>query len=242
MSNPETNRIVADLQMRTPARIGVSRAGARPKTETWLAFRRDHALARDAVLSELSDDFLEFAAANNFPVIETTARNRSEFILYPPRGKRAEASEIARLQDICISNVDVQIIISDGLSAVAVEENVPDLYPMLEVGFSHHKISYGPPIVVKNGRVAIGDQLAHALNAKVALNLIGERPGLSTASSLSAYITFAAGPNTISSDRTVVSNIHDGGTPPAEAGAYIVKTIARILDKKASGVRLQQLG
>jgi ethanolamine ammonia-lyase small subunit len=237
------SRITAELQKQTPARIGVSRGGPRPLTSTWLNFRRDHALARDAVQSELSEEFLEtFARRNNYPIIETTAHCRKDFILYPPRGKRTEPEVLSRLEASGLSNVDVQVVVADGLSALAVEENIPELYPMLETGFALQNISCSKPVIVKYGRVAIADQIAHALKAKIALNLIGERPGLSTASSLSAYITYNPGPHTISSDRTVVSNIHINGTPPTEAGAFIVKTIARILEKKVSGVKLQMLG
>jgi len=231
------------LKALTPARIGVSRCGTRPLTATWLSFRADHALARDAVHSEISAAFLnEFASARQFPQIKTLAESRRDFILYPPKGKRAEQSTIDELTKVCPSEIDVQIVISDGLSALAVEENLIDLLPMLEYGFALSKIKLGQIVIAKYARVAIADQIAHGLKAKVALNLIGERPGLSCASGLSAYITYNPGPHTVSSDRTVVSNIHQGGTPPTEAGAFIVKTIERILDKKVSGVKLQQLG
>ena len=231
------------LKTLTPARIGVSRSGSRPLTATWLSFRADHALARDAVNSEISQSFLEqFAKARQFPIITTTAESRHDFILYPPKGKRTEESTIRELQTTCPSDIDVQIVVSDGLSARAVEENLLDLLPMIEYGFALSNITVGQIVIAKYARVAIADQIGHSLRARVALNLIGERPGLSCASGLSAYITYNPGPHTVSSDRTVVSNIHKGGTPPTEAGAFIVKTIERILDKKVSGVRLQQLG
>ncbi|CAN5363556.1 hypothetical protein BH11CYA1_BH11CYA1_18990 [soil metagenome] len=231
------------LKSLTPARIGVSRSGTRPLTSTWLTFRADHALARDAVHSEISQTFLEeFASTRQFPQIKSTADSRRDFILYPPKGKRADQTTIAQLQGSCPSNIDVQIVVSDGLSALAVEENLLDLLPMLEYGFALSKISIGQIVIARYARVAIADQIAHALNGKIALNLIGERPGLSCASSLSAYITYNPGPQTVSSDRTVISNIHRNGTPATEAGAFIVKTIERILDKKVSGVKLQQLG
>jgi ethanolamine ammonia-lyase small subunit len=234
---------IEQLKALTPARIGVSRSGTRPLTATWLSFRADHALARDAVHSEISAAFLnEFASARQFPQIKTLAESRRDFILYPPKGKRTEQSTIDELTKICPSEIDVQIVISDGLSALAVEENLIDLLPMLEYGFALSKINIGQIVIAKYARVAIADQIAYGLKAKVALNLIGERPGLSCASGLSAYITYNPGPHTVSSDRTVVSNIHKGGTPPTEAGAFIVKTIERILDKKVSGVKLQQLG
>jgi ethanolamine ammonia-lyase small subunit len=231
------------LKALTPARIGVSRTGSRPLTATWLSFRADHALARDAVNSEISQSFLaQFAEPRKFPLITTTAESRHDFILYPPKGKRTEENTIRELQKTCPSDIDVQIVVSDGLSARAIEENLLDLLPMIEYGFSLSNITVGQIVIAKYARVAIADQIAHSLRAKVALNLIGERPGLSCASGLSAYITYNPGPHTVSSDRTVVSNIHKGGTPPTEAGAFIVKTIERILDKKVSGVRLQQLG
>lgn len=234
---------IEQLKALTPARIGVSRSGTRPLTSTWLSFRADHALARDAVHSEISAAFLnEFATARQFPQIKTLAESRRDFILYPPKGKRTEQSTIDELKKVCPSEVDVQIVISDGLSALAVEQNLVDLLPMLEYGFALSNIQIGQIVIAKYARVAIADQIAHGLKAKVALNLIGERPGLSCASGLSAYITYNPGPHTVSSDRTVVSNIHKGGTPPTEAGAFIVKTIERILDKKVSGVKLQQLG
>jgi ethanolamine ammonia-lyase small subunit len=120
---------------------------------------------------------------------------------------------------------------------------VPDLYPVLVDGFEAMGLTMAQPVVVKYGRVAVADQIGHISGAKVAINLLGERPGLSCATGLSAYITYAPNPaTTISSDRTVVSNIHPSGTPAVEAGAFIVKVVERILKHGVSGVRLQALG
>src|SRR5262249_21315208 len=157
------------------------------------------------------------------------AENRQDFILFPPKGKRAAEQTINDLRSHCVSNADVQIVVSDGLSARAVEANAANVIAILKDGLELEKISVGTPVVVRFGRVAIGDQIAHALNARLVINLVGERPGLSCAESMSAYITYDPGPHTISSDRTVVSNIHDGGTPALEAGAYIVKLVKTIL-------------
>lgn len=244
MKDREKDEQLAEhLSRFTPARINVGKAGNRPRTSTWLQFRADHALAKDAVSSNFSERFLKtFAAQYELPVMETLAKSREEFLLNPPLGKKTSNDILDEIVKILPTGRDVLIVISDGLSSHAVEENLPDLYPMLLDGFDQSGITTSKGLVVKQGRVAIADQVAHALGARVALNLIGERPGLSTASSLSAYITYNPGPQTISSDRTVISNIHKGGTPAVEAGAFIVKTIARILEKKASGVRLQALG
>jgi ethanolamine ammonia-lyase small subunit len=195
-----------------------------------------------AVHSELTQQFLDrFAGTRNLPIVQSTALDRADYILFPPKGKRTTEETIASLKKACPSGRDVQIIISDGLSARAIEANAPDVVAMLEEGFRLEKITMGTPVVVRLARVAIGDQIAHALQAKLVINLIGERPGLSSAVSMSAYMTYNPGPHTISSDRTVVSNIHDGGTPAAEAGAYIVKLTKLILAERVSGVKLQQI-
>ena len=227
----------------TPARLGVGHAGGRPLTTTWLKFRLDHAKARDAVHSELSPGFLNgFVKARGLPVIQSQATSRNNFILQPPLGKRTSAEALESLKNTCPINQQVQIVISDGLSANAVEKNIPDLLPMLEHGLALENISFGLPVVVRFARVAIADQIGHALGAKLAINLIGERPGLSSALSLSAYLTYNPRPTSLSSERTVVSNIHAEGTPAVEAGAYIVQIAKRILETGLSGVRLQQLG
>ena len=234
-------RIVGLISSLTPARIAVSRAGTRPKTCDWLKFRCDHASARDAVHSELSAKFLEPFVANGTPVIQSLATDRRDYILFPPKGKRTSDEVIAGLQQNCLKAHDVQIVVSDGLSARAAEENAHDMLAILRDGLELEGISSGTLVIAKLARVAIGDQIAHALGAKIVVNLIGERPGLTSAASMSAYITYNPGPQTISSDRTVVSNIHKGGTPCVEAGAYVTKLIKTMLEVKVSGVRLQQL-
>ncbi len=235
--------LVESLQRTTPARIGAGRSGTRPRTQSWLQFRLDHALARDAVNSELSAEFIASMQKDRCcPVIKTLCQDRAEFVLFPPRGKETSAAVLQQLTESCKLNTDVQIVISDGLSAKAVEANIPDLLPMLEGGLAMEGIETGTPVIVHYGRVAIADKIAYALGGRMTVNLIGERPGLSSSMSLSAYLTYNPGPHTISSDRTVVSNIHTGGTPAVEAGAYLVQLCKRILELKVSGVKLQQLG
>lgn len=232
---------LASMSNSTPARIAVGRAGTRPPTSAWLRFRHDHAAARDAVHSELSESFIEqFARANQFPIVQSLASDRSDFVLNPPKGKKTSEEELTEIREKCTSGHDVQIVICDGLSALAIETNLSELLAMLEEGLKIEGITCGKPVVVRYGRVAVADQISHALGAKLAINLIGERPGLSSGVGMSAYLTYNPGPQTISSDRTVVSNIHDRGTPPVEAGAYIVHLVKKILDKKVSGVELQK--
>lgn len=230
--------ILERLQGSTPARIGVGRVGSRPRTQSWLDFRVAHALARDAVKSEFSDSFLDWVRSERLPIVQSSANSKLDYIAFPPKGK---VLDLATLPGQLPRDRDVQIVISDGLSAEAVERNVRDVLPMLHDGFAAKGWSFGTPVVVRYGRVAVGDQIAHAVGARLVINLIGERPGLSAADSLSAYITYNPGPHTISSDRTVVSNIHLRGTIPVEAGAYIVQLVAKIFEHKVSGVKLQQI-
>lgn len=236
-------KLLHNLKETTPARIGTGRSGTRVRTADWLQFRLDHALARDAVNSELTADFIaSLQTSHACYVIKSLCNSRTEFVLFPPRGKEVPAETLDHLKDVCKLNADVQIVISDGLSAKAIESNVPDLLPMLLDGLQMEGISTGSPVIVHFGRVAVADKIAYALGAQMTINLIGERPGLSSSTSLSAYLTYNPGPHTISSDRTVVSNIHSSGTPPVEAGAYLVQLCKRILTVRVSGVRLQQLG
>lgn len=228
------------MRASTPARVCVGRSGLRATTATWLRFRQDHALAKDAVKSEFSQKFLDYIGACEFPLVQTVAADKLDFVSYPPRGKILNASALDDLKLSCPSQLEVQIVICDGLSAHAIEDNIADIMPMLKDGFELEKISCGQPIVVRYGRVGVADQIAHALQMQVALCLIGERPGLSNPGSMSAYLTYNPGPHTISSDRTVVSNIHTLGTLPIEAGAHIVQLVKRILRCKMSGVKLQQ--
>lgn len=230
------------LKESTPARIQVGKSGTRPTTSSWLRFRQDHALARDAVWSELSDHFINsFVKAKNYPLVQSEISDRKQFVLNPPSGKRLANQYENLLLKECPQNNDIQIVVCDGLSAMAVEANVPDLLGMLIDGCETENISCGKPVFVKYGRVAIADQIGHLLKAKLAINLIGERPGLSSGVGLSAYMTYNPGPSTISSHRTVISNISKTGTPPPEAGAYALHLIKKIFEHEKSGVELQQL-
>src|ERR1700733_7224216 len=130
------------LMKSTPARLGLGRAGTRPTTEASLNLRLDHALASDAVNSQLSSEFFDgFVAQRELPVIQSLAQSRQDYLLFPLKGKRTTDSAIAGLVQTLPMNKDVQIVISDGLSANAVEANVPDLLPMLEHGFEIENIT-----------------------------------------------------------------------------------------------------
>jgi ethanolamine ammonia-lyase small subunit len=221
----------------TPARLDVGRAGTRPRTVTWLDFQRDHAAARDAVWSEWSPPFLERLGKLGFVVVSSAAPDRLAYIREPPLGRRITDADLERIRAANPSGADIQLVISDGLSAGAAEAHCERLYPALR---SHLERlgSLAVPVAVRNGRVAAGDPIGRAAGAKLVVHLIGERPGLGSAESLGCYLTHAPRPDTTDADRKCVSNIHPRGLDPGEAGATIAGICQRILAAGSSGTDL----
>lgn len=223
------------MMAQTPARIGVGRAGARLRTETLIRLRADHAAARDAVWKDVDAAVLEEL---NLFSIQTRCQSKAEFITRPDLGRGFTDETLSRLREHCVKDVDVQLIVSDGLSSTAINANAARILPIVLDGLKARGLSVGTPIFVRYGRVAAQDVIAQTLNAAVVCSFIGERPGLATAESMSAYISYHAQPGMPESRRTVLSNIHKNGIPAMEAGAYLVDLIAQILEQKASGVAL----
>ncbi|MEG2960774.1 MAG: ethanolamine ammonia-lyase subunit EutC, partial [Cetobacterium sp.] len=221
---------------KTPARVGISRAGTRYTTETMLRFRADHASAQDAVFTDVSNEVLE---KNNLFTVQTKCNSKDEYITRPDLGRRLSDESIRILKEKCKKNPVVEVYISDGLSSTAVEANVAEILPSLLNGLKSYGIDTGTPFFLKYGRVGASDDVAETLGATVTCVLIGERPGLATAESMSAYITYKGYVGIPEAKRTVVSNIHERGTPAAEAGAHIAHIIKKILDAKASGQDLK---
>lgn len=224
-----------ELKSKTPSRIGVGRAGNRPKTADWLRFRFDHAAAVDAVYGDVSKALLE-----DLGVFSVTTRvgDKNEYIRRPDLGRRLSDEAKQTIQERCEKSPAVQIVISNGLSANAVETNVEDVYLSLQQSLKNLNIHMGTTFYVDKGRVALMDEIGDILTPDVVVMLIGERPGLVSAESLSAYICYRPRKGTIEADRMVVSNIHKGGIPPVEAGAYIGTVVQKVLKYEASGVSL----
>ncbi|MFC4355506.1 ethanolamine ammonia-lyase subunit EutC [Chryseomicrobium palamuruense] len=223
------------MKKTTPARIGVGRAGSRPKTDTWLQFRFDHAAAVDAVYGEVPDELIERLG---FFQVTTRVKDKEEYILRPDLGRRLSDDSKEKVKRECKKNPTVQIISSNGLSAKAVEENLEDVYLSLQQALKQLNLDVGTPFYIDKGRVALMDEIGELLQPDVVIYLIGERPGLVSAESLSAYVCYQPRFGTIEADRMVVSNIHKGGIPAVEAGAYLGTLIKKILHYQASGVNL----
>ena len=222
---------------RTPARIGVGNCGPRLKTRTMLPLRADHAAARDAVFMDVSQELLD---RMNLFTVATRCMDKTQFLTRPDLGRIFPPEGLETIKSKCVHDIDVQIYVSDGLSSTAVEANLENILPIIIEGLKAKGLKVGTPFFVKNGRVAAMDQISEALNATVTCVLLGERPGLATAESMSAYIAYKATVGMPEARRTVVSNIHSRGIPAVEAGAYIVDVIQKILEAKASGVELKK--
>ena len=234
--NPADDKGYLKMKESTPARLGIWRAGPRYKTETALRVRADHAAAQDSVFTDVSEKFLE---EMNLFSVKTECKDKEEYITRPDLGKKITKEDIKVIKDNCKMRPQVQIYVSDGLSSAAIEANVCDVLPAIVQGLEGYRISVGTPFFVRNGRVGVMDVVSETLEADVTCVLIGERPGLVTAESMSAYIAYKATVNMPESRRTVVSNIHKGGTPPVEAGAHISEIIKLMIEKKVSGVDLK---
>lgn len=235
IENPLHPEELEQLKKKTPARIGIGRAGLRPKTKSWLSFRYDHAAAVDTVYGEVNYDLLK--KLNLFSV-ETLVKDKEEYIRRPDLGRKLSEEAKQVILQKCVKNPTVQIIISDGLSSNAINENLEDVYLSLEQSLKNLGLDIGTPFFIHKGRVAIMDEVGELLQPKVVVLLIGERPGLVSAESLSAYLCYEPRIGTIEADRMVISNIHKGGIPPVEAGASIGSVVEKILKYEASGINL----
>ena len=233
--NPE---VLQMMRKATPARILLGRCGCRPKTASLLRFLADHAAAVDAVFKDLPETIL---LQQKLFQVKTVVHDKDEYLMKPELGKRLDEASRAILLEKCIKNPQVQIIVVDGLSTTAIESNIGDVMPALIQGLQTMGIGIGTPFYVKYGRVGIMDDIAPLLGCEVIVEFIGERPGLITAESMSAYLAYKPTHATVEAERTVISNIHRGGTGPVEAGAHLATVVKQMLDHKASGVKLAEL-
>lgn len=234
--NPENIDAYKNYKKTTPARVGIWRAGPRYKTDTYLRFRADHAVAQDAVFTDVCDDFLD---KKGWPKLKTLIQDKDEYITRPDLGRILDDESVAKLKTLNSKSPRVQVYIADGLSSTAVETNGYDALKSIEMGLKNHNIDMGTPFFLKYGRVPSMDHVSEITGAEVTALLIGERPGLATGESMSCYMIYRGKIGNPESARTVISNIHKNGTPAVEAGVHIADIIKKILDEKKSGVDLK---
>ena len=233
--NPENKETYRKMKERTPARLGSGRAGPRYKTLTMLRFRADHAAAQDAVFSQVPEDF---AARNGMTEVRTRCQSKDEYLTRPDHGRCFDEENQQKIKAAILGTPKVQIVVGDGLSSAAITANAMDCLQSIREGLKLKGIDAGTPIFVRYCRVGAGDAIGDATGCELVCMLVGERPGLVTDKSMSAYITYMPRTGVSESSRTVVSNIHAQGTPAVEAGAHIAGLIETILRRKVSGVGL----
>ena len=234
--------IVRKIRARTPARVLAGRTGAAYRTGTQLDLLQAHAAARDAVRAELDLEKFgaDFVKRWGLFEVSTEAHSKDEYLLQPNLGRtfcEAARSELLRR---CPPRNDLQIAIGDGLSVTAVFAQVPKLLSALCDGAKARGWPLGQVFVIRHCRVGILNQIGELLMPSVAVLLIGERPGLATAESLSAYMAYRPQPQHTDADRNLISNIHDRGVGPADAAVRILHLAAQMMNAKLSGTQLRE--
>ena len=239
----EISEVVRQALARTPARLLVGRAGPAYRTATWLKLREDHAFARDAVFAELDleRDF-QRALIDEFRLfmVQTQAQNKAEFLIRPDRGRRLSEDSRTIIRNTCPTGIDVQVVIGDGLSATAVIRQVPALLASLKADAAARGWQFGRPFMVRYGRVGVLNDIGELLTPQVVILLIGERPGLATAESLSAYLAYQPRAGHTDANRNLISNIHAQGASTADAALRIGNLVAQMIDRRASGVAIKE--
>jgi len=238
-----------ELFRATPALYGLEHAGPRPSEQTTRDLKLNQAIARQAIYSELRTGELDKVAPFRF--LTTEAKDKESHLNAPHLGARLSAASACTLRP---EFRDVQIVVSDGLSAEAVHHNVPELLPVLTDGLDARHLTTSQPILVRYGRVKVAEDIAERLKARLVILLIGERPGgdALASRSLSAYLVYqlldadaqnkaaaySNNPN-IHFEYTVISNIYSAGLPPLEAGSVVAEKAWHVLAHQAAGNRLE---
>jgi ethanolamine ammonia-lyase small subunit len=235
--------IVRKIRARTPARILVGRTGAAYRTSTQMDLRAAHAAARDAVRTHLVLDTAfgsDFAKRWGLFEVDTQATSKDEFLMRPDLGRHFSEAARQEIAKCCPRGCDLQIAIGDGLSVPAIASQVPALLPLLAEGAAARRWKVGQPFVIRHCRVGILNEIGELLSPRVALLLIGERPGLATAESLSAYMAYRPAAAHTDANRNLISNIHARGVLPQVAATRILDLAARMMEASNSGVEVRE--
>lgn len=238
VQEPQHPEVLQELRNNTAARVCIGRSGPRPRTLALLRFLADHSRAKDTVLKEVPQEWVQ---QQGLLEVQSEINDKNLYLTRPDLGRRLSPCAVEVLKTQCKANPDVQVVISDGLSTDAITANYEEILPTLLQGLELTGMKVGTPFFVRYGRVKIEDQIGELLGAKVVVLLVGERPGLGQSESLSCYAVYSPKvATTVEADRTCISNIHRGGTPPVEAAAVIVDLVQRMLQQQASGIHLNR--
>ncbi len=229
------------LKTLTAARIALGRVGTSLPTQEVLNFSVSHALARDAVHLPLDVGALDAAIrACGFDTLQvhSSAADRHQYLLRPDLGRSLNQSSRAQLTATATNPVDFLLVVGDGLSALAVQTQVPPL--LAEI----HKLippnwNLGPVVIASQARVAIGDEIGELLKARLVAVLIGERPGLSSPDSLGIYLTFNPKIGRLDAERNCISNVRPAGLSYAKAAHTLIWLAKQAIHLQVTGVGLK---
>ena len=237
VDHPYNEKEIWKMKHATPARIGIGHCGPRYTTEAELRFLASHAAANDAVYNEVPEETVRKLGVFE---VQTKCANKNEMLLRPDWGRIFLPEAQKTISENCVHHPQVQIYFGDGLCSPSIEANIPDLFPTIKMGLEDKGITVGTPFFVRYCRVNTARTIGPLLDAQVTCVLIGERPGLLTSESMSAYIAYNARPDMLESEYTVVSNISRHGIPPVEAAAHIVDLIYADTCEKEKRCRICQ--
>ena len=238
VKNPKDAQGLKALLASTTARIGVGRAGPRYSTASLLLFQGDHAVTQDALYRDVDQKLLnEF---NLFTVQTKITGGKQEYLLRPDLGRLLNDDAKRIINEKCQKNVNIQLCVGDGLSAAAIEANLRKIFPVIKQGVQNAGLTFGAPFFIKYARVGVMNDVGELIKPDVVILLIGERPGLGRAESMSAYMGYKPKYGDTDAGRDVVCNIFEnGGTNPLEAGAFVVQLAQNMRKSQASGVKLK---
>jgi ethanolamine ammonia-lyase small subunit len=243
IATPDPWRALSTL---TPARIGLGRAGGSLPTQPLLAFQLAHARARDAVQRNLDPvalaNSLEVLGCNTLQ-LHSAAHDRGTFIARPDLGRilNDTSRTLLEREKPTVPAYDCVFIVADGLSSQAVEHHAAALLARVVERLRAYHWRLAPIAIVRQGRVAIGDEIGALLGANMTVLLIGERPGLSSPDSLGVYLTYDPLPGRTNAERNCISNIHEpDGLSYAIAANRLYHLMSESRQRKLSGVNLKE--
>lgn len=238
VKSPADPQGLAALLETTPARIGVGRCGPRTRTRSLLLFQSDLAATQDTLIRDVDEKLLD--EFNLFRVQTRITGGKQEYLLHPDLGRQLNDEARRVITERCEKKPNIQLCVGDGLSAAAIEANLRKIIPVIHDGCKTAGLSLGTPFFIQYCRVGVMNDIGDLLYPDVLILLIGERPGLGRADSMSAYMAYHPKSGDTDAERDVICNIYDGGgANPLEAGAYMLQLAQRMIHSQASGVKLK---
>lgn len=243
-----TPNIWASLRRHTPARIGLGRSGVSLPTQALLEFQSAHAQARDAVklpldIQQLQQDLAEQGVPSLR--LHSQAKDRSLYLQRPDLGRRLDADSAAKLKRLATlpglqhNRRQVVVVIADGLSSTAVQQQAVPMLLAIQSALQALSITISSVCVVEQARVALGDEVGELLASQAVILLVGERPGLSSPDSLGIYYTYAPRVGLTDAARNCISNIRPEGQSVEEAATRLIWLVKESFTRKLSGVALK---